>query len=240
MSINEFKFKNWRFSSNQGFLSASAEGDALEFEIGVHPLPEILFPSSVLKIELLDDRNISPKFTLAFTTKESVRFSKFSEVDAFAVSSLAPLQVKDAETWRKSRAATPKLEISHDWTFSTSYQGTLSEQETRENVEISDSFLPYELLRNEKIPIAHFGSVDFWEDELHDNGGCQFGAKFRVTDVYFYILAEYTLNLVGVASRKIQTRYFHVFGQTEVLRETKCMDGLDVGFCKQTRIAIKS
>ncbi len=194
----------------------------------MHPVPEILFPSSMLKIE---GGNFP---TISFTTKEALRFSKFSEVDAFPIATLAPLQVKDAETWRKSRTDTPKLEIAHDWTYSTSYQGTLTG--TSKGAAVTENFMPYDLLKDEKIPIVHFGSVTFWEDELHDNGGCELCAKFRVTEIYFFVLFEYRLSLVGVAERKIQTRLFHVFGTNEILREVKCLEDSDVVICQQTRI----
>ena len=228
-----FTHNNWRFTSHQGLLATSAEIDQIEAEIGVHPGPEILFPSSVLTIE-----HGHRKFpTLTFSGQEALRFAKFSEVDAFPVASLRPLQVKDAGTWRKSRGATPTLEISHDWTFSTSYQGTTAATFVDEE-EISENFMPYDLLRDEKIPILHFGQVAFWEDELHDNGGCEFSAKFRVTEIYFYVLAEYSLNLVGVADRKIQTRYFHVFGHSEIRRETKCLEASNLLVHKQSRFSL--
>ena len=156
-------------------------------------------------------------------------------MDGFAVKQLTPLQVKDAAIWREGRQHTPRLEIDHDWTFSTSYRGTVNRKFFDDA-----ACLPVELLTNENIPILHFGNIVLWEDELHDNGGCEFSVKYRVTDVYWYVLAEYSLHVIGVGSRKIQTRYLHVFGEATILREFKCQDTSDspMNICTTSRLVL--
>lgn len=66
-----------------------------------------------------------------------------------------------------------KKKKSFDWTFSTDYQGTLSDNIV---VEATDENINYELLK-QKEQILFYHDLTLFEDELHDHGISKLSVK---------------------------------------------------------------
>lgn len=82
-----------------------------------------------------------------------------------------------------------KKKQSFDWTFSTNYQGTLSDNIT---VEPTEEGINFELLK-QKEQILFYHDLTLFEDELHDHGI----SKLSVKIVSFLFFFFYFKNMHG-------------------------------------------
>ncbi|CAJ0882414.1 5981_t:CDS:2, partial [Entrophospora sp. SA101] len=105
----------------------------------------------------------------------------------------------------------------YDWTYSTSYSGTLINPTVEKKFEKSDERINYEKLR---IPesILFYDEVMLFEDELADNGTAILNMK-RVMESCFFILQRYFLRVDDVLFRMNETRIYHEFGNKYLIRE---------------------
>jgi type 2A phosphatase activator TIP41 len=78
--------------------------------------------------------------------------------------------------------------------------------------------IPMDLLKRPD-PIRWYDQVTLYEDELHDNGVASMTLKVRVMDTCFFCLQRFWLRVDGVLLRIYETRLFHEFGKSFVLRE---------------------
>eukprot|EP00004_Rigifila_ramosa_P005097 TRINITY_DN1554_c0_g1_i2.p1 TRINITY_DN1554_c0_g1~~TRINITY_DN1554_c0_g1_i2.p1 ORF type:complete len:226 (-),score=60.46 TRINITY_DN1554_c0_g1_i2:47-724(-) len=115
--------------------------------------------------------------------------------------------------------------IEYDWTFSTPYTGTLEildakGQATPQSVEVvpTEDRIPYDKLKRQD-PILFFGEIILFEDELADNGVSLLTAKIRVMPERFFVLLRLWVRIDGVLCRLYDTRLYHEFGDSFVLRE---------------------
>lgn len=128
-----------------------------------------------------------------------------------------PLQVACAEEWQESRSGHHLEEKfkPFDWTFSTNYQGTLSE-----NIRIEETDLKldiFKLMQKEKILFYH--ELTLFEDELHDNGISSCSVKIRVMPSGFYILLRYFLRVDKVMLKINDTRFHFEIENDFILKE---------------------
>lgn len=73
----------------------------------------------------------------------------------------------------KSRPEAGKMKKSFDWTFSTDYQGTLSDNIT---VQPTEEQINFALLKR-KDQILFYHDLTLFEDELHDHGISKMSVK---------------------------------------------------------------
>ncbi|KAI9183439.1 Tap42 interacting protein [Blastocladiella emersonii ATCC 22665] len=106
---------------------------------------------------------------------------------------------------------TPK---PYDWTFSTDYVGDVASG----TVERTDQEIPLDKLRVRE-PILFFDENVLFEDELGDNGVSKYSIKIRVMPSGFFILARQFLRVDNVMFALHDTRLYHAFGTTSLLRE---------------------
>jgi type 2A phosphatase activator TIP41 len=138
--------------------------------------------------------------------------------------------VQQAESWwaTRTRNNVRELTYDHDWTFTSSYWGSIQGEVsfvTHIGSDCIDDFLPLGTIADPSIPLCTFKEVDFWEDELDDNGCSKMGLKLRVTEKYFYILMRFELRLDNVlSSRSLETRIYHELGSSRLLREFKWVE----------------
>ncbi|XP_019877198.1 TIP41-like protein [Aethina tumida] len=165
-------------------------------------LPEMVFPNNVL--------------TIVHPSGGNVEFSALEALKKVCNGKL-PLKVACADAWQETRSA-ENLEQKikpFDWTFSTDYMGTVSQNakitETEERIDIE------KLKAKEKI--LFYQELMLYEDELHDNGISSCTIKIRVMPSSFFILLRYFLRVDGVMVRINDTRYFHDFTTNYILRE---------------------
>ncbi|XP_076278085.1 TIP41-like protein [Lasioglossum baleicum] len=166
-------------------------------------MPDMVFPNNILTLKHQDGAYI-----------------QFNALDALKTVSNGKIniQLACAEAWKESRSETSEyLEEKikpFDWTFTTSYTGSVSNfkfEETNERIDMD------KLRRKDKILFYH--DLTLFEDELHDNGIAVCSVKIRVMPGSFFILLRYFLRIDNVLIRVNDTRIYHEFGQDYLLRE---------------------
>lgn len=105
-----------------------------------------------------------------------------------------------------------------DWTYSTVYGGTITNQKSIEKDNI-DEVINYDMLKDTKEKILFYEELSLYEDELHDCGVCSLSVKFRVMPKCFFILIRFFLRVDNVLFRIVDTRIFHEFGKNFLIRE---------------------
>ncbi|XP_068979300.1 TIP41-like protein isoform X2 [Bombus flavifrons] len=166
-------------------------------------MPDMVFPNNILTLKHQDGASMQ------FNALDALRTVSNGKIN---------IQLACAEAWKESRSESSEyLEEKvkpFDWTFTSSYTGTISNfeiQETNERIDVD------KLKRRDKILFYH--DLTLFEDELHDNGIAVCSVKIRVMPTSFFILLRYFLRIDGVMLRINDTRLYHEFGQDYILRE---------------------
>ncbi|KAJ1914052.1 Tap42 interacting protein, partial [Tieghemiomyces parasiticus] len=94
----------------------------------------------------------------------------------------------------------------YDWTYSTTYSGTLKNSPYGE-FEPTEDHINYDKLKIPE-PILFFDETVLYEDELADNGVSITSVKVR-----------FLMRVDGVAFRLFDTRVYHEFGKNYLMRE---------------------
>ncbi|CAH1124635.1 unnamed protein product [Ceutorhynchus assimilis] len=165
-------------------------------------LPEMVFPRNIL--------------TIVHPSGAKIEFNTLDALKKVCNGKL-PIQVACSVAWKESRSA-EHLEQKikpFDWTFSTNYCGTLSENAC---VEPTEETIDMEMLKR-KEQILFYHEMMLYEDELHDNGISSCTIKIRVMQSSFFVLLRFFLRVDGVMVRINDTRVFHDFTKDFVLRE---------------------
>jgi type 2A phosphatase activator TIP41 len=206
----------WRIQAATGKISSEAQLDgirasnptALDF-----PLPEMLFGSNALGLN-----HFASGFGVAF-----------SAAPALAGCKLAPGQAPDrvlfkvaiAETWSKRTDAEgrpiPVWREDFDWTFTTFYSGDVAGGGGK--FKPTPRRIDYEHLKLRE-DILFSTEVVLFEDDLFDTGVSRLSVKVRVMPSCFFCLCRLFLRVDGNFVRVVDARFFHVFGNRYVLRET--------------------
>ncbi|XP_050307792.1 TIP41-like protein isoform X1 [Anthonomus grandis grandis] len=165
-------------------------------------LPEMVFPKNIL--------------TISHPSGGKIEFNTLDALKSVENGKL-PIQVACSEEWKESRLAEHLEEKikPFDWTFSTNYKGTLSEDAV---VEPTEETIDMEMLKR-KEKILFYNEMMLYEDELHDNGISSLTVKIRVMPSSFFILQRFFLRVDGVLVRINDTRVFHDFTKDFVIRE---------------------
>ncbi|KAK4531789.1 hypothetical protein CCYA_CCYA09G2646 [Cyanidiococcus yangmingshanensis] len=155
-----------------------------------------------------------------------LRFNAVDALEAVRPAPAEPVQVRDASTWQQqeSRVVRTPLLVSTDWTFTTTYAGTLIGRlppDRWRNVPVADG-LPISELQRQDLPVAFYTELVLFEDELDDQGVSRYTVKLRVMrDAFWYLLARFWLRVDNMLVRIYDTRYFHRFGTTWLVREVQ-------------------
>ncbi|XP_068627944.1 TIP41-like protein [Battus philenor] len=169
-------------------------------ELSIPHFPDMVFPKNILSL-----------------THESGASINFNPLDALkeVSSRVQAIEVACADAWLETRPDAEKKKQNFDWTFSTDYKGTLSDNIV---VEPSDETINFELLK-QKDQILFYHDLTLFEDELHDHGISKLSVKIRVMPTYWYVLLRYFLRVDDVLVRSHETRMFHMLNTNYVLRE---------------------
>ncbi|CAG5056004.1 unnamed protein product [Parnassius apollo] len=169
-------------------------------ELNIPHFPDMVFPKNILRL-----------------SHESGAKITFNPLDALkrVSSSVEAIEVACAEAWQESRPNAGKKKQCFDWTFSTDYKGTLSDNVL---VEPTDELIDFELLK-QKDQILFYHDLTLFEDELHDHGISKLSVKIRVMPSYWYVLLRYFLRVDDVLVRSHETRMFHKLNTNYILRE---------------------
>lgn len=77
------------------------------------------------------------------------------------------------------------------------------------------------LLRRRDVPILHYVDLPLYEDDMGDNGDSVMRVRVRVMPTCFLVLLRHALRVDGVLIRHYDTRIFHKFGTSIVLRDRR-------------------
>lgn len=132
------------------------------------------------------------------------------------------IKVKVAKEWKESRSDCEFVDKQihpFDWTFTTTYKGTLIEnhnlkliqQDSKERINI-------ERLKIQES-ISFFDEISLFEDELSDHGISSLNVKIRVMPTSFYVLQRFFLRVDDVVLRVFDTRIYHEIENTFLIRE---------------------
>jgi type 2A phosphatase activator TIP41 len=97
------------------------------------------------------------------------------------------------------------------------YKNEIFEDKIFKNEINNNLKIPFEKL-GPTNPIIHYEEMNFYEDELNDNGICQTKIRFRIMDDCFYGILRSYLRVYNVTIRNMDTRIFHEFGQNNIIR----------------------
>ncbi|XP_063989529.1 TIP41-like protein [Diachasmimorpha longicaudata] len=166
-------------------------------------MPDMVFPNNILYLKHQNGAKIQ------FNALDALKRVSNGKIN---------IQLACAESWKESRADCKEyLEEKvkpFDWTFTTDYTGTMEDvtiEETKERIDME------KLKRKEKILFYH--ELTLFEDELHDNGIGSLSVKIRVMPGSLFILLRYFLRIDNVMLRINDTRLYHEFDKSYVLRE---------------------
>ncbi|XP_075972426.1 TIP41-like protein isoform X2 [Anticarsia gemmatalis] len=169
-------------------------------ELKIPHFPDMVFPKNVLK--------------LAHESGSAISFNPLDALKCVA-STADAIEVSCAEAWQEARPNAEKPKRPFDWTFSTNYKGTLTDNVV---VEATNEAINFELLK-QKEQILFYHDLTLFEDELHDHGVSKLSVKIRVMPSYWYVLLRYFLRVDDVLVRSNETRMFHMLNTDYVLRE---------------------
>ncbi|XP_069355227.1 TIP41-like protein isoform X2 [Maniola hyperantus] len=169
-------------------------------ELGIPHFPDMVFPKNVLR--------------LGHTSGAEIQFNPLDALRRVS-SRLEAIEVSCAEAWQESRPDAEKPKKPFDWTFSTDYKGTLSNNIT---VVPTNETIDFDILKR-KDQILFYHDLTLFEDELHDHGISKLSVKIRVMPSYWYVLQRYFLRVDDVMVRSHETRMFHMLNTDYVLRE---------------------
>jgi len=172
-------------------------------------------------------------------------YDKTNQLDVVNVTP-SELKIKASEFWKHKKVDDKTdvkiLEKISDWTYSTPYKGTVGNNDKKKDIsaDISISLgnividkdkstqLPYLEVTTEDIPVGNLGpsnpilyynDIILFEDELGDCGLSQSSFRFRVMKDCLFGLLRYYLRVDDVIIRIYDTRFYHEFGKSYILRE---------------------
>eukprot|EP00088_Acartia_fossae_P020655 TRINITY_DN22193_c0_g1_i1.p1 TRINITY_DN22193_c0_g1~~TRINITY_DN22193_c0_g1_i1.p1 ORF type:complete len:254 (+),score=40.68 TRINITY_DN22193_c0_g1_i1:36-797(+) len=203
--IEEFQFGPWNISTTKSRILNAEESDELLKDLELPHLPDMLFIHN--RLELKHEEGLS----LKMEPVEALRGVNAHE---------DLIQVSMAQDWQEARKNSPyinKVVHPYDWTFTTSYSGTL-EHQTELRIEETEEKINYEKLKI-KEKILFFDELVLYEDELDDNGCTKLIAKIRVMPSGFFILLRFHLRVDNTLIRVYDTRIYHEIEKDYLLRE---------------------
>ena len=123
---------------------------------------------------------------------------------------------KAEETREKKHEGITEVVKPFDWSYSTTYKGTLGPNSPQ--FQPTDTAIPLELLKRPD-PILFFDEVMLYEDEMADNGITMLSCKVRVMPQRMLLLCRFFMRLDNVLVRIRDTRVYIDFVKGEVIRE---------------------
>jgi type 2A phosphatase activator TIP41 len=198
----------FRVSTRKLPISKAGPIDELTERIGI-PVPEMIFGDNLVSIE-----HAPSGWSLSFTAADAL--------DAVDKTDRHMLKVAYARDWESTReGTTQKIKEAvkpYDWSYSTTYDGTLHSPSEEKNFAPTGRGIPIDLLKR-RDPILFFDEVVLYESELDDNGISVYSAKLRVHQKRMLLLCRLFMRLDNVIVRIRDTRVYVDFETDEVIRE---------------------
>ncbi|XP_034476593.1 TIP41-like protein isoform X2 [Drosophila innubila] len=102
-----------------------------------------------------------------------------------------------------------------DWTFTSTYQGTLNDKFRSEPTD--QTLNKMKLMQRENILFYH--DLTLYEDELHDHGISAMSVRIRVMPSGFFVLLRHFLRIDDVLIRMHDTRFHCEIENDYILKE---------------------
>ncbi|KAI1340510.1 TIP41-domain-containing protein [Xylariaceae sp. FL0016] len=216
--------RNFRISSCKAAISKADAIEEMEHALTI-PIPEMIFGDNFAAVE-----HVPSGWRIEFNARDAL-----DQVDKTGENML---QVAYARNWSASREQTSagikEVVRPYDWSYSTTYRGTLNageectkdqsmaqgattEKESR-SFQPTTTPIPIELLKRQD-PILFNDEVVLYESELDDNGVSVLSVKFRVHKHRMLLLCRLFMRLDNVVVRIRDTRIYVDFDTDEVTRE---------------------
>lgn len=172
------------------------------YALNLPHLPDMVFHKNVLVASHENGARIE------FNPMDALKRVRYDREDV--------VKVACSEEWKESRPkdyTTEKVK-PFDWTFTTDYQGSISNikhEPTDKKIDLM------KLMRREQI--LFYQDLTLFEDELHDHGISSCSVKIRVMPSGFYILLRNFVRVDGVQIKINDTRYHFEPNNDYVLKE---------------------
>ncbi|XP_045121758.1 TIP41-like protein isoform X2 [Portunus trituberculatus] len=175
-----------------------------ERELSLPSLPDMVFADNTLQVQHREGG------TITFTALDALRSVNTRE---------SSVQVAHAAVWREARAdcqGAQKVVEPFDWTYTTTFRGTLAgtlrTEPTEERIDLDKLKVREE--------IKFYSEVYLYDDELDDNGCTKCVAKVRVMPSGIFVVFRHYLRVDQVLVRINDTRLFSPAGANFFLRES--------------------
>ncbi|KAG8531521.1 uncharacterized protein KY384_003150 [Bacidia gigantensis] len=170
-------------------------------------LPEMIFGDNLVSIE-----HAESSFGISFNT--------YDALDLVDKTGGSMLQVAHSKEWQSTREkkheGITEVVKPFDWSYSTTYKGTLRRDSP--DFQPSQTPIPLHLLMRQD-PILFFDDVMLYEDEMADNGITMLSCKIRVMPQRLLLLCRFFMRLDNVLIRIRDTRVYIDFRKGEIIRE---------------------
>ncbi|CAL8077668.1 unnamed protein product [Calicophoron daubneyi] len=195
---SEYTSDNWLLSIKESHILRSGGQERKDFEdkLDLPSLPEMIFDVNEVRV-VYTSENMTESSTICFNALDALKLVDCTKI---------PMELPFAKDWKESRSDLEGEVVDkpkpYDWTFTTSFTGTLSGPWT-----VSDSTggLDMELLRR-RDPILFYADTTLYEDELGDNGISMLNVKVRAMKTGFFLLQRFFLRVDGGLVRTYDTR----------------------------------
>jgi hypothetical protein len=221
-SSQDFQHCQWRIRVTRGAIAGEEERSLLQRTClcDLHSLPSMLFTQNNISIERYCGNDAAEGF------QPILRFNAVDALREVQPAPAAPPQVHEASAWQRqvSSVARVPLTVAKDWTFTTTYAGTLADHlqiGSWRPVPVSKA-LPLTELQSREIPPEFYTELILFEDELDDQGISSYSVRIRVMrQAFWYLLARFWLRIDRKLVRIYDTRYFHRFGSSVLVRQVQ-------------------
>ncbi|KAL2111815.1 hypothetical protein VUR80DRAFT_9295 [Thermomyces stellatus] len=193
---------NFRIATTKLPISKAGPIDAMSKALTI-PVPEMIFGDNLVRIAHAP-------------SGWAITFNAFDALDAVGKTAENMLQVAYAEEWARSREGVKDVVNPFDWSYSSTYDGTL--EPGSRPFEKTDRTIPLELLKR-RDPILFFDDVVLYESELDDNGVSVYSVKVRVHEKRMLLLARLFVRVDNVIVRLRDTRVYVDFETDQVTKE---------------------
>ena len=242
--LKKFSHKGWDFYHHTEYMMNSVDLDLLckekdSCKLYIDHLPEVFYGYNRLFI-VNKEKNFSYEFNpiqFMAQTKYDIRQQLYDDKKIYYI----PPQVKVQyyKTWEKikveGRDDIKRVEPNSDWSFSSPYMGTITSiakseissfyPEIKEDKKFVIKYgndtngvvIPFEKLGPEN-KIIEYNQIEFFEDELSDNGISDGKIRFRIMKDCFYGLMRSYVRVDNVLIRNIDTRIYYGFGDEHIIR----------------------
>ncbi|GAO48814.1 TIP41-domain-containing protein [Saitoella complicata NRRL Y-17804] len=210
-SERSITIRNWKVKSRKLPILSSKEIDDANSRLGI-PIPEMIFGNNEVRIE--------------HASGWAIKFDALDALDMVDKTGETMLKVAYSQEWNQSRDTSSgdikDVVKPYDWTYTTSYKGTVVEGS--QPFSATSDNIPLDKLK-QPDPILFYDEADLYEDELHDNGASLLNVRVRVMPQRMLLLARLFMRLDGVVCRIRDTRVYVDFETDDVLREYTAKEG---------------